>query len=337
MAFPDAYRKWQSARTTKDHPDANVRYVTPETLRTYDDYFRALEKFFSEMTVAEIHDGHLRTYQEWRSMNFERRWARRSGQNRIRKEVGQLIRIMKAAGTWGEDMRSYQQLPVQLNEMRRALSKDEQARLLQVMAQRDDWLWIYYYTVIALRTCASTCELRGLRLKDIDLKHRAIHVGPEASKNKFRNRTIPLVGSDTEEAIRWLMTRARRMGAIEPDHYLFPFGVGHSHVPRPDPAKPMTKWAITHNWCWIREKAGLPHLRPYDLRHTAITRMAEAGIPIATIMGFAGHVSPKMSEYYTTVSMQAKREAADVLASVHESMSLDNPAADVDAADGGAR
>lgn len=140
-----------------------MRYVTPETLRTYDHYLRALEKFFSETTIAEIHDGHLRTYPEWCSMSYEKRWVRRAGQNRIRKEIGLLIRIMKAAGTWGEDMRSFQQLPVTLSEMRRALSVDEQARLLQVMAKRDDWLWIYYYTVLALRTCVSTCELRGLR------------------------------------------------------------------------------------------------------------------------------------------------------------------------------
>lgn len=323
MAFPDAYRKWLSARTTQEHPDANVRYVTPETVRTYGDYSRALEKFFSEMTIAEIHDGHLRTYQEWRSMNYERRWHRRAGQNRIRKEIGLLIRIMKAAGTWGEDMRSFQQLPTQLSDMRRALSADEQARLLQVMAQRDDWLWIYYYTVLALRTCASTCELRGLRLKDIDLEHRLIRIGPESSKNKFRNRTIPLVSEDAVEAIRWLMSRARRMGSREPGHYLFPFGVGHSHIAQPDPTRSMTKWAIQHNWTYIREKAALPHLRPYDLRHTAITRMAEAGIPIATIMSFAGHISQKMSEHYTTISMQAKQEAAELLASVHASMSLE--------------
>ncbi|HVG27134.1 MAG TPA: site-specific integrase [Acidobacteriaceae bacterium] len=323
MPFPDAYRKWLSARTTNDHPEVNVRYIAAETLRTYDDYFRALEKFFSEMAIAEIHDGHLRTYQEWRSVNYDRRWGRRAGQNRIRKEIGLLIRIMKAAGSWGEDMHAFQQLPVQLSEMRRALSPEEQARLLQVMAQRDDWLWIFCYTVLALRTSASTCELRGLRLKDIDLEHRTLRIGPEASKNKYRNRTIPLVSEDAIEAVNWLMSRARRMGAVDPEHYLFPFGVGHSHVPKPDPSRPMTKWAISHNWAWIREKAGLPHLRPYDLRHTAITRMAEAGIPIATIMGFAGHVSPKMSEYYTTVSMQAKREAGDVLESVHPSMSLE--------------
>jgi integrase len=220
--------------------------------------------------------------------------------------------------------------------MRRALSADEQARLLRVMAQRDDWLWIYYYTVLALRTCASTCELRGLRLKDIDLEHHTIRIGPEASKNKFRNRTIPLVSEDALEAIRWLMSRARRMGAIDSDHYLFPFGVGHSHIEQPDPSRPMSKYNISQNFQPIRAKASLPYLRPYDLRHTAITRMAEGGIPIATIMGFAGHVSQKMCEHYTTVSMQAKREAGDVLATLHPSMSLENPATDVDTSDGGA-
>ena len=53
----------------------------------------------------------------------------------------------------------------------------------------------------------------------------------------------------------------------------------------------------------------MPWLRVHDLRHTAITRMAEAGVPIATIMSCAGHVSRKMTDHYTNVGEAAKRKA----------------------------
>jgi integrase len=72
----------------------------------------------------------------------------------------------------------------------------------------------------------------------------------------------------------------------------------------------MTKFAMKNNWNYIRKLAGLPKLRIYDLRHTAITRLAEKGVPIAMIMAFAGHISAKMSQHYTTVSMQALRAMA---------------------------
>jgi integrase len=58
------------------------------------------------------------------------------------------------------------------------------------------------------------------------------------------------------------------------------------------------------------QQPGLNWLRPYDLRHTAITRMAEAGVPIHVIMSFAGHMSAKMQLHYTSISMASKREWA---------------------------
>jgi integrase len=100
----------------------------------------------------------------------------------------------------------------------------------------------------------------------------------------------------------------RRLGASELEHHLFPFGVGSNH--RPDPSRPMTKFAIKNNWNYIRKLAGSPKLRIYDLRHTAITRLAEKGVPIAMIVAFAGHISGKMCQHYTTVSMQALRAMA---------------------------
>ena len=53
----------------------------------------------------------------------------------------------------------------------------------------------------------------------------------------------------------------------------------------------------------------------YDLRHGAITELAEAGAPDATLMAIAGHLSTQMMEHYSHVRMQAKREALDKLSS----------------------
>jgi integrase len=55
-------------------------------------------------------------------------------------------------------------------------------------------------------------------------------------------------------------------------------------------------------------------LRFHDLRHQAITELAENGAPDATMMALAGHMSREMLERYSHVRMAAKREALDRLA-----------------------
>ena len=70
----------------------------------------------------------------------------------------------------------------------------------------------------------------------------------------------------------------------------------------------MSDTGIYKRWDEVRVAAGLPWLRPYDLRHSAITRLAEKGTPIAVIMAFAGHVSLRMQQHYTQISQMAMRK-----------------------------
>ena len=50
-------------------------------------------------------------------------------------------------------------------------------------------------------------------------------------------------------------------------------------------------------------------LRFHDLRHNAITELAESATSDQTIMAIAGHVSPKMLALYSHVRLEAKRTA----------------------------
>jgi integrase len=54
--------------------------------------------------------------------------------------------------------------------------------------------------------------------------------------------------------------------------------------------------------------------RFHDLRHQAITEMAEAGAPDATIKAVAGHIDQTMMEHYSHVRMAAKRDVLEKLA-----------------------
>jgi len=66
---------------------------------------------------------------------------------------------------------------------------------------------------------------------------------------------------------------------------------------------------------WKRAAAPVRGLRFHDLRHQAITEMAEAGASDATLMAVAGHMSRRMLEHYSHVRMAAKRTALEKLES----------------------
>jgi hypothetical protein len=57
-------------------------------------------------------------------------------------------------------------------------------------------------------------------------------------------------------------------------------------------------------------------LRVHDLRHHAITELAESQTTDQTIMSIAGHVSPKMlaHSHYSHVRLEAKRNALEAIA-----------------------
>jgi Phage integrase family len=62
-------------------------------------------------------------------------------------------------------------------------------------------------------------------------------------------------------------------------------------------------------------KSSLAGLRFHDLRHHAITELAESQASDQTVMAIAGHVSPKMLAHYSHVRLEAKRRALDALSS----------------------
>jgi integrase len=119
-------------------------------------------------------------------------------------------------------------------------------------------------------------------------------------------------------AVARLLERARKLGASEPEHYLFPaFKFRHTKEGQQaagagfDPTQPMKTWRTA--WRNLTKAAGLQGLRFHDLRHDCITRLAEAGVPEQTLMSIAGHVSREMLEHYSHIRIQAKRDAVAAL------------------------
>jgi integrase len=79
-----------------------------------------------------------------------------------------------------------------------------------------------------------------------------------------------------------------------------------------DPTRHLKSWRSA--WRTLTRKAGLPGFRFHDLRHCAITQLAENGTSDSTIMAIAGHVCRRMLEQYSHVRMEAKRKGMEALA-----------------------
>src|SRR5260370_37660157 len=60
-------------------------------------------------------------------------------------------------------------------------------------------------------------------------------------------------------------------------------------------------------------RSPLDGLRFHDLRHHAITELAESQVSDQTIMAIAGHVNQKMLARYSHVRTEARRQAVSAL------------------------
>jgi integrase len=193
----------------------------------------------------------------------------------------------------------------------RALNPDQERKLFETAASREEWRVAYYAALLASNTTARGCELKALRIGDVDLAEGVMRIN--RSKTEAGRRIVPLNPAAKWAAAR-AIERAQALGAASPEHFLFP-ACQRLTIDVTDHQK---TWRTA--WRSLTKAADLPGLRFHDLRHHAITRLAEAGVPDATLMALAGHVSPEMLAHYSHVRQDAKRKAV-------ESITTYNPAA----------
>jgi integrase len=176
--------------------------------------------------------------------------------------------------------------------------------------------------------------------QDVDLIDRTLTVRRATTKTDAGERIIPL-NADAWSAILELRGRIKTLCGTEPqpDWYVFPHAEG---LQNPDPTKPMSGWrtawrnltrAVQCPACGLLQKPGetcrneecaadiravkssTVGFRFHDLRHHAITELAESQTGDQVIMSIAGHVSGAMLRHYSHVRLEAKRRALDALSS----------------------
>jgi len=255
----------------------------------------------------------------------------------VNMETGVLRRMLKRAKVWNAISEDTKALPERQGAVGKVLTADLKRRLFEVAASKPEWAAAHCAAVLAVSTTCRGVEIRNLRWEDVDLFGRVATI--RRSKTAAGHRTIPLNG-DAMAALTRLLERARALGSSEPGHYIFP---ACEHVTI-DPTRPQKSWRTA--WrklvrqaarlsgrdaardalasgvglraaiaAWKRTIEPFRGLRFHDLRHQAITEMAEAGVSDATLMAISGHMSRRMLEHYSHVRMAAKRTVLDKLES----------------------
>jgi len=187
------------------------------------------------------------------------------------------------------------------HDVGRALTTDEEQRLV------DTAMWNRSRMIgpiirVALMTGMRRDEIRLLRWRQINFYGKEITVG-RAKTEAGKGRVIPF-GPMLEAVLNaYASWYASKLGPIDPDWYVFPL----SNRSKPaDPTKPISDFKKA--WDSVRDTAGV-RCRFHDLRHTVCTKMAEAGIPEATMLAIMGHMSRAMLERYSHIRRAAKVDA----------------------------
>lgn len=302
-SFDKAAGEWLKMRDGEQLAE-NTKRIEKERLKP-------LHEAFSGRRLETITLDDIRAYRTVR--------GKLVGPRTINLEVKVLRMVLKDAKCWSEIGEDYKPLREASRGPGVALSVEEERRLFETAQQKPQWDAAYYAALVAVNTTQRGCELKELRLRDVHLLDRVVTVRRDTTKTDAGCRVIPL--NDTALwALARLIDRAQMLGASEPDHFLFPSfqyrrtkhegeaaGAGY------DPTRPMKTWRTA--WRSLRCAAGLPKLRFHDLRHTCITKLAEAGVPDHVLMSISGHISPEMIKHYTHVRSKAKEAAVAAMQS----------------------
>jgi integrase len=264
--------------------------VAPSTLTIGRVSIMHLSPVFGEKLLCDITPKAVEGYQQAR--------LREGAQGRtVNIEVQSLRQILKANKCWQHLDGEFHSLK-ERKDVGRALTPEEESRLLAECAKADSAC--YAAVVLALNTTMRKDEIRRLQWKQVDLFDGVLTVG-KSKTDAGTGRVIPLNSAVRRALADWGEGFPNRQA----EHYVFPLAEGNSKADFTRPAKGWrTAW---RNAC---KRAGVK-MRFHDLRHTAITKLAEGQASDQTIMAIAGHVSRQMLEHYSHIRLAAKRAALE--------------------------
>jgi integrase/recombinase XerC len=174
--------------------------------------------------------------------------------------------------------------------------RTDQATALVESARRGDPLALRDRLVLELlyATGIRVSELCGLDLADVDRGRRVVRVLGKGAKE----RSVPY-GTPAERALDDFLRQARPVLVHGAEDALLVGARGRRLAPT----------SVRRIVNAAAAAAGLPHLSPHGLRHSAATHLVEGGADLRAVQELLGHAALSSTQIYTHVSVDRLRAA----------------------------
>jgi integrase len=177
-------------------------------------------------------------------------------------------------------------------------------------------------------------EVLGLRWSDIDLKAKTLTVNQarvlvdykvriEEPKSHNGKRTLPL-DDDLVAALVELRKRQAHESEIAGAAYgaalpnLDWYTEGDKYVATDELGTPLHPESYSDEFTRVLRRAGLPKIRLHDSRHTTLSLLEKAGVPISIISKWAGHYDSSFTmKTYVHASDDDLKQGRQALAKIH--------------------
>ncbi|MDQ1034862.1 integrase [Streptomyces sp. V3I8] len=308
--------------TLADYGDANMHLALRGLeLKTHDPYMagwrRRIVPALGHLPVRMITNGAVdRTVHAWIADELSR--------SVVKNSIAVLVRVMEQAVRDGLItlnparitgwQAQYKQAQDELDDPRSLALPDWATlqRLANALVQRSHDHYQGWADVVLFAACtaARIGEVSGCRVGDIDTSQwiwtirRQTTPAPggltdKGTKGK-RARKVPIV-----EEIRPLVAQRILSAGPDPDARLFT-------GPRGGRISTAVLRDATH-WDDVVTKLGYEHLRRHDLRHTGLTWLADAGVPVHVLRKIAGHGSLITTQRYLHSDLRQITDAGTAL------------------------
>ena len=177
------------------------------------------------------------------------------------------------------------------NKVEHYLTDEQLCQLMDVL-RTDANRTVCNIAILLLGTGCRLNEILSAKKSDIDIENRILRIAASNSKSK-RVRTVPL----NDASIDIILMQIEDTKGYD---YLF---INHQT------GKPYT--TVMKVWTRLREKAGLPHLRLHDLRHSFASFLVNSGRTLYEVQQILGHSQSIVTERYAHLSTKTLQDASN--------------------------
>lgn len=296
MTFRQLAEIYEKARLQPAEYKGDRKIAGRRSYKAPQGYLRTLNAYFGSKRIKSI------THADVEKFKLERlKTPTPSGKERTIASINRELEVMRAMMRFSVRSGWIIKSPFETGDTliskadeiqrERVLSREEEARLLLACTGRRSHL--RPFLIAALDTAMRRGELIQLKWSDVDFENRRISVRAMTTKTA-RSRTVP-ISSRLLEELKSLFENAKQ----DSDSV---FGISDN---------------VKNGFASACNAAGIEDFRLHDCRHTAITRMIQAGMTPMQVMKISGHTQMSTFARYVNADDDAVKRAAAAIDSFH--------------------